>query len=75
MQSKLVKQVAPKYPKEAKKKRIEGTVRLQIVLDHYGQVIETNLVSGDLLLANAAIEAIREWRYKPTLLNGKPIEV
>ena len=75
MQSKLVKQVAPKYPKEAKKKHIEGVVRLNIVIDHDGKVIETNLRSGDPVLANAAVEAVREWRYKPTLLNGKPIEV
>jgi len=75
MQAKLIHQVAPKYPKEAKKKHIKGTVRVEIVVDRDGKVIETNVLSGDPLLAKAATEALLEWRYQPTLLNREPIQV
>jgi len=75
MGEKLVHKVNPAYPKEAKKQLIEGTVRLEIVVDGDGKVIETKVLDGDPLLAKAATEAVRKWRYKSTLLNGKPVQV
>jgi TonB family protein len=75
MRARLVHEVNPKYPEEARKKHIKGTVRVEIVVDRDGKVIETNVLSGDPLLAKAATEALREWRYQPTLLNREPIQV
>jgi protein TonB len=75
MGTKLVHRVTPKYPKEAMKKHIRGTVRMEILVDRDGRVIETNVLSGDALLARAATQALRKWRYRPILLNGKPVQV
>jgi periplasmic protein TonB len=75
MQARVLHKVNPKYPKDAKKNHIEGTVRLRIVIDRDGRVIETNVDSGDPALAKAATDAVREWRYRPTLLNGQPVQV
>ncbi len=75
MSAKLVHKVVPKYPQEAKEQRIEGTVRLQILVDADGKVIETKLLDGPSILVKPATEAVRKWRYKSTLLNGKPVQV
>lgn len=69
----LVYKVDPVYPDDAK--RIQGTVVLHAILSVDGAVKELEVVSGDPFLANAAITAVRQWKYKPTLLNGKPVEV
>jgi protein TonB len=73
--SKLVHQVKPGYPKEAKEDHISGQVRTEALVGADGRVIEVRLISGDPILAKAAIEAIQKWRYRPTLLNGRPVEV
>ena len=73
--AKLVQKVGPKYPKEAKKKKLEGKVRLRIVVDRDGSVIKTETLSGHHILAKAATEAVRQWRYQTTLLNGQPVQV
>ena len=75
MGAKLIHQVTPRYPQEAKKKGIKGKVRLKILVDRDGKVIETDVLSGDPLLAKAACKAVGQWRYKPTLLNGEPFQV
>jgi TonB family protein len=72
---KLVKKVQPDYPAEAQEKRIEGTVKLQVIVRKDGSVTVQNVVEGDPVLSPAAIEAVRQWRYEPWLLNGQPIEV
>jgi len=71
----LIHKVAPKYPKKAKKQHLEGTVRLKILIDPKGNVIEVSAINGDSLLTSAAIEAVKKWRYKPVTLNGQAVEV
>jgi protein TonB len=73
--SQLKHKVQPVYPQEARDNRIQGTVRLHAVLSTAGKVQQLELVSGDPVLAKAALEAVRQWEYKPTLLNGEPVEV
>ena len=75
MQENLISKVTPKYPPEAKVARIEGTVVLDAVIDKSGRVERLNVVSGPGELQQSALNAVRQWRYKPFLLNGKPIEV
>jgi protein TonB len=54
---------------------VQGTVRLRAVVSPQGSVEQLQLISGHPLLAQAAIQAVRQWQYKPTLLNGQPVEV
>jgi TonB family protein len=74
-QKKLIHQVPPVYPPLAKQARIQGTVRLTAIIGKDGTVQDVQLVSGHPLLVPAAMEAVRQWRYEPTLLNGEPVEV
>jgi protein TonB len=71
----LVHQVAPVYPKDAKKNHITGTVLLHATIGHDGTVETLEYVSGPPELKPSAMEAVKQWRYKPTLLNGEPVEV
>jgi protein TonB len=71
----LVHDVAPKYPPEAGRARIEGTVVLLAVIGKDGSVEDVRVEKGLPVLAQAAIEAVRQWRYRPYLLNGEPVEV
>jgi len=71
----LVYDVAPKYPPEAGRARIEGTVVLMAVIGKDGTVRDVRVESGLPLLAQAAIEAVKQWRYRPYLLNGEPVEI
>ena len=71
----LVYDVAPKYPPEAGRARIEGTVVLLAVIGKDGSVEDVRVKSGVSALARAAIEAVKQWRYRPYLLNGEPVEV
>lgn len=74
-QAKLLVKVAPVYPPEAKAQGIQGVVKLQATLDKEGKVANLQVLEGDPMLAAAAIEAVRLWQYKTTLLNGDPVEV
>ena len=71
----LVYDVAPKYPPEAGRARIEGTVVLWAVIGKDGTVKDVRVERGLPALVQAAIEAVRQWRYRPYLLNGEPVEV
>jgi protein TonB len=71
----LIHDVPPQYPPEAGRERIEGTVVLLAVIDTDGSVQDVQVVSGLPILAQAAIEAVKQWRYKPYLLNGLPVEI
>lgn len=71
----LIHQPQPVYPDLARRVRIQGTVRMTAVISKEGAIEHLTVVSGHPLLAPAAIEAVRQWRYKPTLLNGEPVEV
>ena len=73
--AKLIERVQPEYPDEALKSRITGTVRLHIILEKDGTVKQVEVVSGHPLLVQAAVDAVRQWRYQPTTLNGEPVEV
>lgn len=70
--AKLVSRVEPIYPRKAKEARVEGTVVVEITVNETGEVSEIETVSGPDLLREAAVEAVRQWRYTPTLLNGEP---
>ena len=73
--AKLIKRVAPRYPEEARQKAIQGTVVLNVILRKDGSVSVQSVAEGDPLLSPAAIEAVRQWRYEPFVLNGQPVEV
>jgi TonB family protein len=75
MQQKLTYRVDPIYPEEARRKRIEGTVKLTVVIATDGSIQQIRVDAGDSLLAKAAVNAVRQWKYERTLLNGQPVEV
>jgi len=75
MQGNLISKVAPKYPPSAKVAGIQGTVELDAVISKTGRVESLKVVSGPNELQQSSMDAVRWWRYKPFLLNGKPIEV
>ena len=70
----LQHKVMPSYPHQAMVIRREGTVVLRAIVSDTGQVSDIKLMSGDLILGRAAIDAVRQWRYHPALLNGKPTQ-
>ena len=70
----LANLVEPVYPPDARQARLEGTVKLHVVVGANGEVESFRAVSGPDSLAHAAMVAVREWRYHPTLLNGKAVE-
>ena len=72
---KLIYQPKPDYPQLARMARIEGAVELEAVISKEGTIEELKVLRGHPLLVKAALEAVRQWRYQPTLLNGEPIEV
>jgi TonB family protein len=74
-ESKLIRKVEPIYPELAKKARVQGKVTLQITVDQEGNVTDASVIKGHPLLDDAAINAVRQWKYSPTFLNGKPISV
>ena len=74
-QARLINQLRPVYPPLAKQARIQGTVKLQAVIARDGTIQELQVVSGHPLLVQSALDAVRQWRYQPTLLNGEPVEV
>ena len=71
----LIKKVNPQYPAEARHGHIKGPVVMQVQIDKNGDVEKVSLVSGDPLLAPAAIEAVKQWKYKPYLLNQQAVAV
>jgi periplasmic protein TonB len=73
--AKLIRKVVPLYPRIAIAARISGTVRLIGTVATDGTVQQIQVVTGPPLLVKAAVEAVRQWLYRPTLLNNKPVEV
>jgi periplasmic protein TonB len=71
----LVRRVQPNYPPLARQARIQGTVVLHAVISKDGSIENLTLVSGHPMLAPSAIDAVKQWKYKPYLLNGEPVEV
>ncbi|MFB3825705.1 MAG: energy transducer TonB [Bryobacteraceae bacterium] len=74
-QAKLVRQPKPIYPPLAKQARIQGVVKLNAIIGKDGAIMNLQAVSGHPLLVPAAMEAVKQWVYAPTLLNGEPVEV
>jgi TonB family protein len=72
---KLIEKPIPPYPPLAKQARIQGVVRFNAVIGRDGTVVNLTLVSGHPLFVPNATEAVRQWKYQPTLLNGQPVEV
>jgi TonB family protein len=75
VQALLIKRVAPLYPPLARQARIQGTVVLNIVINKSGEVRDLQLYSGHPILAPAAIQAVKQWRYRPYEQNGQPVEI
>jgi len=73
--AKLVNRVQPLYPPLARQTRISGTVRLHAIIGKDGTVQQLTVESGHPLLVQSALDAVRQWRYQPTLLNGEPVDV
>jgi protein TonB len=74
-QAKLVRQPKPVYPPLAKQARISGVVHLHALISANGTIQDLKVISGHPLLIPAALEAVKQWVYQPTLLNGEPVEV
>jgi len=74
-ESKLIRRVEPVYPELAKRARVEGRVLLVVTVDEEGNVYEIRVIAGHSLLVEAALSAVRQWKYSPTLLNGEPVPV
>lgn len=74
-QSKLIRMIQPTYPLLAKQARIQGVVRLHVVVDEKGNVIEADVMSGHPALEDAAVAAVKQWKYSPTILDGSPTKV
>ena len=75
MRGLLITKVNPNYPPEAEKQHVDGAVLLHIDIDRSGNVSKVGPVSGHPLLIPAAMEAVKQWRYRPYLLNQKLVEV
>ncbi len=73
--ARIINRVQPSYPPLARQTRISGTVRLHAIISKDGTIRELEVLNGHPLLQQAALDAVRQWRYQPTLLNGEPVEV
>jgi protein TonB len=71
----IITQTRPVYPPLARQARIQGNVVLHAIIDKDGKVAQLEVISGHPLLVQAALDAVKQWRYKPTQLNGDPVEV
>ena len=75
LEGKLIKRVEPIYPEEAKRIGVQGQVVMDVTIDGQGSVTEVKVQKGHPLLNDAALEAVKQWKYNPTFLNGTPIPV
>jgi protein TonB len=71
----LIKRVQPKYPQAALAVHAQGAVQIEATINKEGTVTNVKVISGDPVLARAAVEAVRQWRYKPYYLDGDPVEI
>jgi TonB family protein len=75
MQNQIVSKVMPAYPVDAKKARIQGSVKLDAVIGKTGEVEQLKVITGPKELQQSSLDAVRQWTYKPFLLNGEPVDV
>jgi len=71
----LIYRVQPSYPTLARQARIQGSVRLRAIISKSGTIENLSILNGHAMLVGSAIQAVKQWRYRPYLLNGEPIEV
>ncbi len=71
----LIRRVDPVYPQKAREAGLEGAVRLRVAISRDGSIEDVTALSGHPLLVEAAAGAVRQWRYRPTVLNGRPVPV
>ena len=71
----LLKKVQPQYPRNALAMHVEGAVELMATISTTGNITSVKVVSGEQLLTKAAVDAVKQWKYKPYLLNGEPVEI
>jgi len=75
LEAQLISRIEPQYPAIAVQTKTEGTVRLHAIVSRDGRITSLDVISGHPFLVKAALDAVRQWRYRPTLLNGEPVEV
>jgi protein TonB len=75
LEAQLISRIEPHYPSLAKQTRTEGTVRLHAIIGRDGRIASLEVISGHPLLVQAALDAVRRWSYRPTMLNGQPVDV
>jgi protein TonB len=75
MEGLVLKRVQPRYPSQALQMRIQGSVQLQATISKTGDIQNLKVVNGDAVLSRAALEAVRQWKYKPYYLNGDPVQI
>jgi protein TonB len=71
----LISSVPPVYPQLARTQRVSGEVKIDALIGENGRVTGTKVISGPVLLHQAAMDALRQWKYKPATLNGKPVSM
>jgi protein TonB len=71
----LIKKVQPTYPRNALTMHVEGTVLLIATIAPSGSISAVKVLSGEPLLTKAAVDAVKQWKYKPYMLNGEPVEI
>jgi TonB family protein len=75
LEKSIVRRVEPQYPSEAKANHIQGDVLIDATIDTKGNIARLNVIKGDPVLAKAAVEAVRQWKYTPYSIQGDPVEV
>lgn len=73
--SRILVRISPEYPSDAKKFRIQGTVKLSALINERGAVESVEVLDGHPMLVGVAVEAVKKWKYKPTILKGTPVSV
>ena len=71
----LVKRVQPVYPAQARQMRVQGPVELQATISKEGAITNVKVMTGNAQLARAAVDAVKQWKYKPYYLNNEPVEI
>ncbi len=73
--AKVIRKISPTYPPIARQARIQGVVRLEAIIAKDGSIQNLRVIQGHPLLVQSALQAVKQWRYAPTLLNDQPVEV
>ena len=71
----LLQSVNPHYPPIARAAHAEGDVVIDAIIDEHGNVVQAHAISGPALLIAAALQAVQQWKYQPTVLNGQPVSI